>query len=269
MNPPVTARAPAPAAAPRRHLPPLSAVASRIVQQASLDDPDLGLLARLIELDPALTVAVLRLVNSPFFGMSRRVGTVSDAIMVLGMATVRRVAIASAVAQPLQQLGLKRSLVQAMWRKAIAGAVLATRLLDGHADSQLAFTAGVLQDIGRLDLHLRDPEAYATLEALSGQALCTAEQAAFGHSHADAGAALAEAWALPQAIVDAIGQHHRPAALAPAGPAAQAVWLASLIGDGDLGLVPMPPLPHVLADMAQAQAASQREIQALCQLVGA
>ncbi len=265
----MNASATALAAPLRRRLPPLSAVASRIVQQASLDDPDLGLLARLIELDPALTVAVLRLVNSPFFGMSRQVGTVSDAIMVLGMATVRRVAIASAVTQPLQQLGLKRSLVQAMWRKAIAGAVLATRLLDGHADSQLAFTAGVLQDIGRLDLHLRDPEAYAALESLSGAALCAAEQAAFGHSHAAAGAALAEAWALPPAIVEAIALHHQPAALAPAAPAAQAVWLASLIGDGGLGLAPMPPLPHIRADMAQAQAASQRESQALCQLVGA
>jgi HD-like signal output (HDOD) protein len=253
----------------RRRLPLLSTVANRIVQQASEADPDMGLLARLIELDPALTVAVLRLVNSPFYGLSRQVGTVSAAIMVLGMDTVRRVAIASAIAQPLQQLGLKRSLVHAMWRKAIGGAVLASRLLDGQATSQLAFTAGVLQDLGRLDLHLRSPETYAALEGLAGRALCDAETTAFGQDHASAGAELAQAWSLPAAIVESIALHHQAPEQAPQAAAAQAVWLASLISDGDLGLTVMPPLLHIQADLVQAQAASQREIEALCKVVGA
>ena len=257
------------AAAPvRRRLPPLSTVANRIVRQATEDDPDLTVLARLIELDPALTVAVLRLVNSPFYGLSRQVGTVSAAILVLGMDTVRRVAIASAIAQPLQQLNLKRSLVHAMWRKAIAGAVLASRLLDGHPAGQLAFTAGVLQDMGRIDLHLRSAEAYAALEGLAGQELCAAEEAAFGQHHAATGAQLAEAWSLPAAIVEAIALHHRPCEQAPESPAAQAVWLASLVGDGDLGLAMLPPLPYIQADLAQAQADSLREIEALCKVVG-
>ena len=252
----------------RRRLPPLSTVANQIIQQASEPDPDLAALTRLIELDPALTVAVLRLVNSPFYGLARQVGTVSAAIMVLGMATVRRVAIASAVSQPLQQLGLRRSLAHTVWRKAIGGAVLASRLLDGHADSQLAFTAGVLQDMGRFDLYLRSPDTYATLEGLAGQDLCAAEEAAFGQHHAAAGAELAEAWSLPLAIVETIALHHRPGAQAPEAPAAQAVWLASLIGDGHLGQAAMPPLPHIQADLATAQVASQREIEALCKVVG-
>lgn len=252
----------------RRRLPPLSTVAHRIVQHATEADPDLAMLARLIELDPALTVAVLRLVNSPFYGLSRQVGTVSAAIMVLGMDTVRRVAIASAIAQPLQQLGLKRSLVHTMWRKAIAGAVLASRLLDGHAASQLAFTAGVLQDLGRLELHLRSGEAYAELEGLAGQALCAAEKATFSQDHAEAGAELAQAWSLPASIVEAIALHHQPSERVPEAPAAQAVWLARLIGDGDLGLAMMPPLPHIQVDPVHAQAASQLEIEALCKLVG-
>lgn len=252
----------------RRRLPPLSTVANRIVRQANEADPDLAVLARLIELDPALTVAVLRLVNSPFYGLSRQVGTVSAAIMVLGMGTVRRVAIASAISQPLQQLNLKRSLVHAMWRKAIAGAVLASHLLDGHAASQLAFTAGVLQDLGRLDLHLRSAEAYAALEGLAGQDLCAAETDVFGMHHAAAGAELAQSWSLPETIVEAIAMHHQPSAQAPEAPAAQAVWLASLVGDGDLGLAMMPTLPHIQVDLVQAQATSRREIDALCKVVG-
>ena len=252
----------------RRRLPPLSTVANRIVQQASQEDPDLAVLARLIELDPALTVAVLRLVNSPFYGLSRQVATVNEAIMVLGMGMVRRVAMATAIAQPLQQLGLKRSLVEAMWRKALAGAVLACKLLDGHAQSQVAFTAGVLQDLGRLDLHLRSPELYAPMECLSGAELCAAEQHSFGLTHAEAGAALAEAWALPPAIVEAVALHHRPGPQAPTVPVAQAVWLASLVGDGELGLSAMPGLTHIQTDIVAAQVASQREVASLYSAVG-
>lgn len=259
---------PATAVPSARRLPPLSTVASRIVEQASQEDADITTLAQLIEIDPALTIAVLRLVNSSFYGLSRQVGTVSEGMMVLGMNTLRRVAIAVAIAQPMQRLGIPRSLVEATWHKAIAGAVLAARLLDGHAESQLAFTAGILQDLGRFELHLRAPEAYAPLEALAGADLCAAERAAFGEDHAQVGAGLAQTWALPTVIVDAVAAHHRPAELVPTGAAAQAVWIASLVGDAALGLEMLPPLPHIRVDLAQAQAASQRDVAGLCSLLG-
>ncbi len=255
--------------APRHLLPPLSPLAHRIVQQATQDEVGVAALAKLVEVDPALTIAVLRLVNSPFFGLRKQVGTVSEGILVLGMATVRRLAIAATIAQPLQQLKLKPRLMHAMWHKALGGAVLARRLLDGHAASQLAFTAGVLQDIGRLELHLRAPQDYAAMESLNGHALCAAEQACFGQTHAEVGAVLAEAWGLPAAIVEAIAVHHAAPEALPGSPAAQAVWLASLIGDGDLGTLALPPLVHVQVDPAQAMAASQLETEALCALVGA
>ena len=252
----------------RRRLPPLSTAASRIVQQVSQEDPALATLGRLIELDPALTVAVLRLVNSPFYGLSRQIATVNEAIMVLGMGTVRRVAMAVAIAQPTQQLGLKRSLVETVWRKSLAGAVLACNLLDGHAQSQVAFTAGVLQDLGRLDLYLRSPENYAALDSLTGAELCEAEKRSFGLSHAEAGAELAEGWALPPAIVEAIAMHHHCGPDAPKSPVAQAVWLASLVGDGELGLSAMPGLTHIQTDIVAAQVASQREVASLYSAVG-
>lgn len=253
----------------RRQLPPLSPAAQRLVQQAAQGDADPVALARLVELDAALTIAVLRLVNSPFFGLRRQVGTVGEGIERLGLATVQRLALAAAIAQPLPQLQLRRRLMDAMWRKAMAGAVLASRLLDGHAASPMAFTAGVLQDIGRLELHLRSPDDYAAMESLSGSVLCAAERACFGQTHAAAGAELAEAWGLPPTVVEAIARHHARPELVPASPAGQAVWLASLIGDADLGTLALPPLVHLKADPAQALAASQRESEALCVLVGA
>lgn len=259
---------PAPASVASHRLPPLSTVAHRIVQLASRDAPDLSEMARLIALDPALTLAVLRLVNSPFYGLSRQVGTVNDAILVAGMSTVRRVAIAAAVAQPLRQLPLDSRLVEAMWRKALAGAVLASKLLEGHAQSQVAFTAGVLQDLGRLDLYLRSPERYAPLVALNGAELSRAEHERFGQTHAEAGAELAETWALPPDIVEAIASHHGPGRQAPEAPVAQAVWLASAVEDEDTGLATLPALPHIQRDIGAARVASRCEVAALCSAVG-
>lgn len=252
----------------RGRLPPLSTVAHRILLMAGQEEPDLPGMTRLIELDPALTVSVLRLVNSPFYGLSRQVGTVSDAIMVVGMGTVRRIAITSAVAQPLGQLPLDSRLVEAMWRKALAGAVLACKLLDGHAQSQVAFTAGVLQDIGRLELYLRCPESYAPIVGLAGADLWRAEREGFEQTHAEAGAELADAWALPNAIVKAVASHHEQGQQAPQEPVAQAVWLASLIEDGDTSLATLPALQHIQADISAARAASQVEVAALCSAVG-
>jgi HD-like signal output (HDOD) protein len=185
------------------------------------------------------------------------------------VATVYRLALAAAIAQPLQQLRLKRRLMDAMWCKAIAGAVLASQLLDGHAASPIAFASGMLQEIGRLELHMRSPEDYAAMESLSGGELCAAERNRFGQSHANVGAALAEAWGLPPTVVEAIAVHHAAPEHVTASPAAQAVWLARLIGDADLGTLALPTLVHVQADPAQALAASQRESEALRALVGA
>ncbi|HEV7914982.1 MAG TPA: HDOD domain-containing protein, partial [Albitalea sp.] len=70
--------------------PPFPAVVVQLIQQ--MQDPDVGAteVGKLIELDPSLTASLLRLVNSPFFGMRRQIASVSDAVMVLGMSAVRR-----------------------------------------------------------------------------------------------------------------------------------------------------------------------------------
>lgn len=252
-----------PPASARRRLPPLSTAATRIVQEANKEEPNLSVLSQLVQLDPALTVAVLRLVNSPFYGLARQVSTVGEANMVLGMATVRRVAVAAAVAQPVKQLGIKRALVDAVWCKAIGAAVLASRMLDGHPASAVAFTAGVLQDLGRFEFHLRSPEAYLRMESLCGEALCAAELAEFGVTHAQVGAELAEAWSLPASIVDAIAAHHNPPHQIPQEAAAQALWLASRVGDGADGLEALPPLEHIRVDPLTALASSSKEVEAL------
>ena len=89
-----------------------------------------GEVARLIQLDPSLTASLLRLVNSPFFGMRREVANVSDAVMVLGMAAVRRMVLSLAVATPMRSEGVDRAFARARWHHTVSCAALARRLID-------------------------------------------------------------------------------------------------------------------------------------------
>lgn len=261
----------APVAAPVRsdELPPLSPMALRIIAQAQ--DPDAGAaeLAKVVELDPAATVALLRLVNSPFYGMPRQVGSVTEAIMVLGLTTVRRVVLAIAVRRPLSVQALDRDLVARVWRDSVQVAALANRLLGGGHAGEHAFTAGVLHDMGRLALSLRNPLAYAPLAALQGQALVAGERVAFATAHDDVGAGLLQCWGLPADITEAVHQHHAGESTPPPEPAAQGLWLAARAVEGSLHPMLWRQLPHITVDPARALEAARREVETLQSLASA
>lgn len=259
--------APAAAARAERELPPLSPMAMRIIAQAQ--DPDTGAsdLARLVELDAAATVALLRLVNSPFYGMPRQVGTVTDAIMVLGLTTVRRVVLAIALRQPLSAARLDRELVRTIWRESVNVAALANRLLDGGGAGDLAFTAGVLHDLGRLALQLDDPPVYAPLMGMEAAELLIRERAAFGTDHALRGAELLQRWGLPEIICDAVRQHHADAHAPPAEPAAQGLWMACRMTEAALPPQFWRQLPHIVVDPQRALESTRQEVQALTSLM--
>ena len=131
-----------PATAPRAKRPalppPFPAVAVQLIQQMQLPAVSAGDVGRLIELDPSLTASLLRLVNSPFFGMRREIGSVSEAVMVMGMGAVRRLVLSLAVAGPLRQ-SVDPVFAKSQWQcglPRLAGAKLQRRLRP-RADMQL------------------------------------------------------------------------------------------------------------------------------------
>src|SRR5213592_1299526 len=89
-----------------------------------------GDVARLIELDPSLTASLLRLVNSPFFGMRREICNVSEAVMVLGMGAVRRMVLSLAVVTPMRKEDVDLAFARARWQHTVSCAALARRLID-------------------------------------------------------------------------------------------------------------------------------------------
>lgn len=175
-------------------------------------DVELAQLARAIEADAALTMRVLRTANSPFYGSRAGIATVRNACRVLGVHALRNVAIAMLALQQFPAdapSGLSR---RDLWRHCTAVAAAARFLAQRLGrDADMAFTAGLLHDIGRIALDACFPDAYAHVLARrdrEGLSLYDAELAVFGMDHAAVAAELARVWQLPAAIIAAVGAHH-------------------------------------------------------------
>ncbi|MDA0269456.1 MAG: HDOD domain-containing protein [Chloroflexi bacterium] len=193
-------------------LAPLPAVAGRILALSGRADFSAHDLAAIIASDQALTTRLLRLANSAYYGAPRRIGTVRDAVVLLGFRAVQQVALASCMMQrgrPSTHLDYER-----FWHFSITTALLAEVLarVDGeHLD--VAFTAGVVHNVGLLALDQHRPDLLGEAIARSRAeptSVHQAEHALLGYTDADLGAALVEHWNFPSTLVEAVRDHARP-----------------------------------------------------------
>lgn len=196
----------------------------------------LDLAAEIVK-DPALTLKVLRTVNSSFYGFNRRIQTVSDAVVLLGFTEVERIALAVAV---ISMLGSKREYARALtqlWRHSLAASVVAESLVEfeGLSGPQYAGirVAGLLHDIGKAVLCQHFPDIYGNIMSLMKKrrmAACEAEAELMnGVTHCDIGAWLADRWKLPIPIVEAILLHQTPDKANDTQPLVHLVYKADLL----------------------------------------
>lgn len=196
-----------------RDLPPLPSVVLELVESLGHEELSAAQYAAKISRDQALAAKTLRLANSSFYGRGRQVHSVAEAIAVLGLRTVRGVVTAAGLAGSFRRHpGFDHN---AFWRHSIGSALCAQALASelGRDDADLAFTVGLVHDIGRLALASAFAPAYAAVEqwrrdqdAPDGDA----ERAVLGIDHAEVGGLIARQWNFAPAIVDAIREHHAP-----------------------------------------------------------
>lgn len=184
-----------------------------------LDDPDCAAqqLAQLISQDPALSVRLLRIANSPFFGLSREVDTVTRAVTVLGMARVRETVLACAAGQVLTEIPNDVIIMEDFWHHSINCGLIAQALAarSSRVTEDFAFVAGLLHDIGQLVLFNRYPgEMRVALDLLAegdrDLQMYSVEQQVLGIDHMALGAALLHAWHLPERLQECVEFHHHP-----------------------------------------------------------
>ncbi len=179
-------------------------------------------MAEVIEKDAGLTATVLRMVNSAYYGLSGRVGSIPLALNLLGQQALRSLVLAVSVTRVFKGLPADLVDMQSFWENSTTCAAisraLARRLQIGQGEE--LFLAGLLHGVGRLVFFARRPLHYRQIldkagHGIQAEALAERERHLFGFDHADLGAALLAAWRLPPMLVTAVGYQLRPLA-APA-----------------------------------------------------
>ncbi|GBL47485.1 HD domain protein [Sulfuriferula multivorans] len=197
-----------------RSLPPLPEIVTDLLSSMGKENIDIDTLAEKLTRDQALVATTLRLANSSFYGMSHRVTGIREAFAILGLKSMRTLITAASVTNGFIGGQNLAGEIEKNWRHSIAVAVCAKTLARQlNQDQELAFTVGLLHDIGRLVLAIYFPEQHQAVLTHRTTHDCTAfqaEQAVLGIDHAMVGQALVEYWKLPPEIQLAIGSHHTP-----------------------------------------------------------
>lgn len=204
-----------------RALPPLPQALAD-AQRVLRDDGSSGrACAEALGRDPALSAQVLRLANAAGCGQAGRVASLHDAVLLLGRQKLGVVLTAAAVVQRFDADACPGFDLAGFWRESLACAIAAQALaVELGADDGLAFSTGLLHDLGRLVMALHLPAATAQALALArghDQPLHWAERELLGIDHAELGALLARHWQFPPAMVAAIAGHHGPGQSAALG----------------------------------------------------
>ena len=195
-------------------LPSLPDLYLELIEVMRTPDASLRDAARVISRDPGMSAKVLQMVNSAFFGLPRHVGSVDQAVTLLGLDNVRGLVLSAKVFSQFD--GRHSALdIAAMWQHSAQVGALARRIardleLDGKQTDH-AYMAGLLHDIGQVVLASESPD-YRDIAASAnrGDEMARLERQRLGCSHADVGAYLLGLWGLPGAIVEAVALHHDP-----------------------------------------------------------
>ncbi|WP_310565930.1 HDOD domain-containing protein [Hydrogenophaga sp.] len=195
-----------------RALPAMPRAVTDLLGEMNKEDPSPKRVGELIGHDPALTTRVLRLSNSAFFRVSRKIGSADEAVALLGMTHVRSLVMAAALGASFKSVpGID---LRQFWRYSLRVADISKSLAGVlHQHPGNAFTAGLIHAIGVLVMHIAMPDAVAPLDMATPPFDLTraaAEKAIFGYSYADVGAGMAEKWQFPPEMVSALANQVEP-----------------------------------------------------------
>lgn len=196
-------------------LPSLPAIALEVIDLVQDDSVSIKRIAETIQNDPAMSGKILKTVNSSFYGQSKSISTISQALVVLGLNSVKTLALGFTLVPNLKDAGASGFDHFRFWRHSLYAATSA-RCLAKAARLEVteeAFLGGLLQDLGMLAMSQTLVKEYppVLIEAGDDHAkLLKVERATLQTDHAEIGAAVAESWKLPKQLVVPIRYHETP-----------------------------------------------------------
>ena len=210
-------------------LPAVPKIVHELIESFNEEDVSIESIARKIAADPVLSARLLRLANSAYYHVSRTIGTVPEAIAMLGFVTVRTLVISSGLTEGYKAMpGL--DLTQ-FWRYSMhTAAVSGWVAQQARVNRDQAFTVGLMHAIGELVMHAGMPEAMRQLDQQSlpmDDDRLLQEQQLFGYQFATVGSELARQWRFPLSFVNAILHFPEPLNQAKFDPVAAVLHLAA------------------------------------------
>ncbi len=205
--------------------------------QKVINDPKASAahVAAILAEDPAMSVKVLKMTNSAFYGLAREVESVKQAVVIVGMEAVKNLVLSASVLDMFKGDHVDQEYQERFWRHSLATAA-ACRLLAkqvrsrGVVDPDSAFSAGLLHDVGKMVISCFLVEEYKKFQAAREndrtQTDVQLEQSVLGYTHGNVGEYLGVQWKLPQKLCDAVAYHHRPAECESQDPLVYIVYLA-------------------------------------------
>ncbi|MFM9872905.1 MAG: HDOD domain-containing protein [Fimbriimonadaceae bacterium] len=197
-------------------LPTIPAAAIKVMRETQSASSSAASVAKIIVTDQALSARVLRLANSAFYGLSRRIVDLPEAVVVLGMKSVKNLALVAGTYPWMQRPVTGYCLGPAeMWRHAFGTAVASQIIarVSGKSSEDVAFTAGLLHDIGKVALSVWIENKMGAILLYAGReeiSFDEAERRVLGYDHCQVGYHLATNWNLPEEICEAALHHHTP-----------------------------------------------------------
>lgn len=192
-------------------LPRLSKVLQDLLDLVNKEDINFKQLSQKMELEQILSARLLRMANSAYFGGQRDVHSVSDALIRVGMESVRTLVVASVLSNTFSDIETLD--LDEYWTNTFETALITKKIADQIGlDSSEAFTTGVLHDIGELMIHSLLPEQAKVISerVKAGENPLLVQEQVLGVSSPRLGAMLAKSWKFPEEMVDAIGHFDDP-----------------------------------------------------------
>jgi len=229
-------------------------VAIKVAQLANDENSTMHDFEEVIRLDPVLVTRLLKLVNSPYFGLVQKVESISKAVVFCGMKQLRNLVAVEALRDIYKggEGGFSR---EKLWLHSATVAILSEMIAKRifGQDGEDAFLAGIIHDIGlvaedQVAGELLQEAARATKNGEGSLVEC--EQRIIGTNHGEVGATLAKDWKLPDEVLKAIKNHHDGTKKITLGSATSIVMLAEFMAAKlqytPIAGAPVPPLPPQL-----------------------
>ena len=217
------------------NLQPIPQIALKILRTIHSEDYEIKQLTEEIRKDQVISARTLQLCNSVIFARPKKIESIEHALVMLGQHLLLKLVISASLNTFFDQIGMGYSLCKGgLYHHALGTAFIAEKLatLTGRTDPSLAYTAGLLHDIGKVALdqfiHSGFPLFYRQCH-LGDKSFSEVEKQLFGTDHTEAGEELALNWSFPESLVETIRHHHQPENATRHDALVHIVYLADLL----------------------------------------